>query len=233
MAHILSRPQYTAQPYDMKNFNPSTPQAKLTDICLRVFCDSEKLAVLLKDGQQSDIALQACGTPIIKLLLHLSNAIKNREGNFDLVVQRLDDLINLATEKFYAFPFKDVPACWRDLFRQASFLKVSALAVKQTWVQEGGNSNPNLKDQHLSGQQMDEMVTTIDMAFIMAGPPPSSESQEQIKSVFDLLQEIDMEIIHDSEETPPKKRRKIDDAALWQDRFPLSKTFDPPVSNPI
>jgi hypothetical protein len=235
MAHLLSRPQHTAQRFNVNSFNPSTPQAKLRNICLRVFCDSEKLAVLLDDGQQSDIALQACGSPIIKLLLHLSNAIKNREGNFDLVVQRLDDLINLAAEKFYAFPFKDVPACWRDLFRQASFLKVSALAVKQTWMQEGGNSSLNLnsKDQPLSWQQMDEMVMTIDMALIMAGPPPSSESQEQIKSVLDLLQEIEMESIHDSEETPPKKRRKIDDAALWQDRFPISKTFEPPVSNPI
>ena len=112
MAHLPSRPQHTAQRFNVKSFNPSTPQAKLSNICLRMFCDSEKLAVLLDDGQQSDIALQACGSPIIKLLLHLSNAIKNREGNFDLVVQRLDDLINLATEKFYAFPFKDVPACW-------------------------------------------------------------------------------------------------------------------------
>ncbi|PMD23294.1 Clavaminate synthase-like protein [Hyaloscypha hepaticicola] len=233
MAQPLCHPQHTAQRFDMEGFNSSTPQAKLTDTCLRVFCDSEKLAVLLNDGQQSDIALQACGTPIIKLLLHLSNAIKNREGNFDLAVQRLDDLINLATEKFYAFPFKDVPACWRDLFRRASFLKVSALAVKQTWLQEGGNSNLSLKDQHLSGQQMDEMVRTIDMALIMAGPPSSSDSQEQIKSVFDLLQEIYMDTIHDSKETPPNKRRKLDNAALWQDRFPTSKAFEPAVSSPI
>jgi hypothetical protein len=233
MAPPPSRPQHTAQRFDMEGFSSSTPQAKLIDTCLRVFCDSNKLAVLLNDEQQSSVALRACGIPIIKLLLHLSNAIKNREGNLDLVVQRLDDLINLATEKFYAFPFKDVPACWRDLFRQASFLKVSALAVKQTWTQEGGNPNLNLKDQPLSGQQMAEMVTAIDMALIMAGPPPSSDSQEQINSIFDLLQEIYMDTIRNSEETPPKKRRKLDDAALWQDEFPTSKAFEPPVSNTI
>jgi lysine-specific demethylase 8 len=214
----------------MERFNPSSPQGKLVDTCLRAFCDSDKLAGLLQDESETKTVLRACGSPIIKLLLHLSNAIKNREGDFDLVIQRLDDLIALATEKFYAFPFKDVPPCWRDLFREASFLKFSALAVKESWMQQNGN----LDLQTLSGEQMDEMVKTIDMALIMAGPPASSDSQEQIKSVFDHLQEIHMESIQAPEDYPLRKRRKLDEEnKLWQDGFPKSEAFEPPVSNPI
>jgi hypothetical protein len=214
----------------MERFNPSSPQGKLVDACLRAFCDSDKLAGLLQDESETKTVLRACGSPIIKLLLHLSNAIKNREGDFDLVIQRLDDLIALATEKFYAFPFKDVPPCWRDLFREASFLKFSALAVKESWMQQNGN----LDLQTLSGEQMDEMVKTIDMALIMAGPPASSDSQEQIKSVFDHLQEIHMESIQAPEDYPLRKRRKLDEEnKLWQDGFPKSEASEPLVSNPI
>ena len=214
----------------MERFNPSSPQGKLVDTCLRAFCDSDKLAGLLQDESETKTVLRACGSPIIKLLLHLSNTIKNREGDFDLVIQRLDDLIALATEKFYAFPFKDVPPCWRDLFRKASFLKFSALAVKKSWMQQNGN----LGLQPLSGEQMDEMVKTIDMALIMAGPPASSDSQEQVKSVFDHLQEIHMESIQAPEDYPLRKRRKLDEEnKLWQDGFPKSEAFEPPVSNPI
>jgi hypothetical protein len=224
----------TNQPLIMESFNHSSPQGRLIDTCLRVFCDSEKLTGLLHDESESKIALRSCGTPVIRLLLRLSDAIKKREGDFDLVVRRLEDLIALATEKFYAFPFKDVPPCWRDLFREASFLKVSALVVKGMWIQGGYNSDFDPKDQTLSGEQMDETVKTIDMALIMAGPPPSSDSQEQIKLVFDLLQEIHMKSIQISEDDPPKKRRKLDDdSGVWEDRFPKSRASQLPVSNPI
>jgi lysine-specific demethylase 8 len=81
---------------------------------------------------------------------------------------------------------------------------------------------------------MDEMVKTIDMALIMAGPPASSDNQEQIKSVFDHLQEIHMESIQAPEDCPLRKRRKLDEENnLWQDGFPKSEAFEPPVSNPI
>ncbi|KAE9363624.1 Clavaminate synthase-like protein [Stipitochalara longipes BDJ] len=211
----------------MEKFSQSSLQGKLMDTCLRVFCDSENLTKLLHDQTESMVALRACGSPILKLLLHLSNAIKNREGHFDLVLQRLDDLIALATEKFYAFPFKDVPPCWRDLFREASFLKISALAVKGIWT----HLNGNLDIRPLSEEQIDEMVKIIDMALIMAGPPPSSDSQEQITSVFDLLQEIHMESMQVPKEHPPRKRRRVDeDTGVWQDRFPTSEAFEPPVS---
>jgi len=81
---------------------------------------------------------------------------------------------------------------------------------------------------------MDEMVKTIDMALIMAGPLASSDSQEQIKSVFEFLQEIHIESIQAPEDYPLRKRRKLDkENNLWQDGFPKSEAFEPPASNPI
>jgi len=224
----MTRP--ASQTSEMDSLNHSPPQGKLVDTCLRVFCDSEKLAGLVHSQTKSKIELRACGNPVLKLLLHLSNAIKNREGDFDLVVQRLDDLIALATEKFYAFPFKDVPPCWRDLFREASLLKFSALAVKGMWV----HRNESFDLRTPSEEQMDEMVKTIDMALIMAGPPPSSDGQEQITSVFDLLQEIHEESIQLPKHDSPRKRRKVDgDTGVWHDRFPTSGVFEPSVLKPI
>ncbi len=218
---------------NMESLDHSPTHRKLIDTCIDVFCNSDKLAGLLNDESESKIALRACDSPIIRLLLHLSNTIKSREGDFDLVIQRLDDLIALATEKFYAFPFKDVPPCWRDLFREASFLKFSALAVSGMWIRRNRILNSQPQYQSLSGQQMDEMVKTIDMALIMAGPP-SSNCQEQVKLVLDILQDMHVESIQISEEYPPKKRRRLDEqSGLWQDRFPTSESFKPPVSNSI
>lgn len=229
MGAFLPRAAHACQIFNMKNLNHSSAYRKLVDTCLKVFCDSDKLAGLLLEQSESTSALQACGSPILKLLLHLSNAIKDREGDFDLLVKRLDDLIALATEKFYAFPFKDVPPCWRDLFREASFLKFAALAVKGTWQRR----NEKFDVQPLTEEQMDEMVKTIDMALIMAGPP-SIDSQEQITYVFDLLQDIHMDSIQLSEDHPPRKRRKVNgETGVWQDQFPTSKVFELPVLKPI
>jgi Cupin-like domain len=215
---------------DMENFSHSSPQGRLIDICLRAFCDSEKLDGLLHGESESKGELRACGSPIIELLLHLSNAIKNREGDFNLIVQRLDELITLATEKFYAFPFRDVPPCWRELFREASFQKFTALAVRESWMQQNGH----LDFQPLSGALMDEMVKTVDMALIMAGPPPSNDDQELLKLVFDLLQEIHVKSVEVPQYLPPRKRQKLgEEDRRWQDRFPTSEAFKPPVSNPI
>ena len=214
----------------MEILNNSSTQGKLIDTCLRVFCDSAKLGRLLHNQSESTSELSACGSPILKLLLHLSDAIKNREGNLELILQRLDDLIALATEKFYAFPFKDVPQCWRDLFQEASLLKLTALAVKGVW--QCGNSNVDVPP--LSDEQMDNMVKTIDMALIMAGPPPSSASQEQITIVFEILQDIHMESNGTPNDHLPRKRRKVNgETRVWQDQFPTSDAFKPPVLKPI
>ncbi|PBP27117.1 jumonji domain containing 5 [Diplocarpon rosae] len=151
-------------------------------------------------------------------------------GNFELVVQRLEDLIALATEKFYAFPFQDVPLFWRHLFRVGSLLKLSASAVKGIWgeqVEVGGSS---LRIPAVNSNQIDEMVKIIDMALIMAGPPKCSDAQAAVTQVLGLLQDI-----HTSHsDIPPAKKRNFETYSKeWVDGFPESFAFNPPVSHPI
>ncbi|PVH81027.1 Clavaminate synthase-like protein [Cadophora sp. DSE1049] len=212
----------------------------LINICMRSFCDSPRLIRLLSNrsdqqigARSRDDALQQCGQPILSLLLHLNKLIKDQVGDYHFVIQRLDDMISLATEKFYAFPFKDVPPCWQQLFREASLLKFSALAVRKIW--EGidrvpkGEQTPSLEN-----SQLDEMVYVLDMALIMAGPPDSEQAQAEITKVFDLLQEMHVSPTERHADGPPPKRPKLEaDDRKACDRFPVCSSLVPPVVNAI
>ncbi|KAF8849277.1 Clavaminate synthase-like protein [Acephala macrosclerotiorum] len=174
--------------------------------------------------------LLECGKPVIKLLVQVAGIIQSCKGDFYLVIARLEDLIALATEKLYAFPFKDVPACWRALFREASVLKVSALSVKAVWIQNSAEQ----KASHacLSESELDEIVKTIDMALIMAGPPSSDAGQAEISTLFRLLQDINDASHHLGE--PAAKRQKLSsDSRAYQDTFPKTTVFTPPISRPL
>lgn len=158
-----------------------------------------------------------------------------------MVIKRLEDLIEVANEKFYAFPFKDVPACWRALYREASLLKIAALAFTCLVEGEFGQEEElNRGDLSLDRQMMDEMVETIDMSLIMAGPPSSPEGLEKIEAILQTLQDIEnLTTIRDSKGRPakrPAKRQKLEylsDDRSWEDRFPFRPAFIPPVSLPI
>jgi hypothetical protein len=220
---------------------PLSPEQNLINTCIGSFCDSKRYEDLLSGSSDPasissrDInTLFHCGNPILKLLLRVSNIITSRHGDYGLAMKRLDDLIALANEKFYAYPFKDVPACWRELFREASLLKVSALTVKDIWGESKESEREPAEAPSLDGDRIDEMVKTIDMALIMAGPPISNVMRERVNDVLDLLQEIHMRSIQNDEGQPVSKRRKLDIvSSSGKDHFPSSSPFMPPVSNPI
>ncbi|KUJ17197.1 Clavaminate synthase-like protein [Mollisia scopiformis] len=155
------------------------------------------------------VTVNKCGKPILKLLLQLASQIHDQTRDFDLIITRLDDLIALATEKFYAFPFKDVPPCWRILFREASMLRVSLGPLQREEI-------------------LDEIVKTIDMALIMTGPPPSETGQAEVETLFNLLQDINDARSEFEHEERPIKRQK-----LGEDTFPGTTSFIPPVSRPV
>jgi lysine-specific demethylase 8 len=209
---------------------------QLITTALDAFCHPEKYQTLLDSSHLAaatdEEILRHCGKPILSLLQKLSHAIKDRDGDYNLVVQRLDDLIALANEKFYAFPFKDVPACWRALFREASLLKFSALAVKDSWGMNNRESRESSQSSNPSTSTIDQMVKTVDMALIMAGPPSSPDLQEKIDAVLAMLQDIDISSIKDETSGTPAKRQKLDSSLdPWRDRFPLTRAFIPAVSS--
>ena len=157
------------------------------------------------------------------------------------MLKLLEDLIEIAREKFYAFPFADVPACWRDLFREASFMKVAALAIRRGpgkvidtifWEEAHGISVK------LTEPVLSEMVRTIDTALIMAGPPTEISTKDAVNRILDLLQKSysDFYEAHHGESANHRlKRLKIAKvpAEIEHDYFPASSTFNPAITCPI
>ncbi|KAH8646954.1 hypothetical protein BGZ60DRAFT_391596 [Tricladium varicosporioides] len=223
---------------DQEDPPPRSYEEELIQLCLGSFCDPGVFQFSLDSNHilppVDESNVKSCGPAILGLLLTLCKGIKDQSLVHDLVIQRLDDLRSLAKEKFYAFPFKEVPACWRELYRYASLLKVSALAAK-AW---GQLKAPKVTVdsaflQRTDGASIDEIVQTIDMALIMAGPP-SNDKMESLNRAFDILQKIDnkSEKLFSSKTTPEEvetrhnKRQK-------RDRFSTLCTFVPPISKPV
>ena len=104
-----------------------------------------------------------------------------------------DAAVSLAHEKLHAWPYKDVPVCWRRLYEEASVWKAKAIVDEQTVhlrktpaleLQQGQKRNrdgkPILKaelavacDVGLGGLNdwLSAVVHTLDMALILTGGP--------------------------------------------------------------
>jgi len=170
-------------------------------------------------------SLLGCGAPILQLLFRLCTSARVQDSfvEYSHIVHRLDDLVIIAKEKCYAFPYKDVPFCWTELFRYASFLKATVLAMEGTWgateymLQQ--NANPILQHVEfpaLKEKTLDGMVEAIDMALIMAGPPPDEGVQMNIDKILRLLERAHDDIISvpSRDDPSPSKRQRLDDARL-------------------
>ncbi|MCJ1381377.1 hypothetical protein MMC17_004487 [Xylographa soralifera] len=120
-----------------------------------------------------------------------------------------EHLIHLANAKLHVFPFKDVDACWRRLYTDASIAK-AVLAIQA----------------HLSGGEetregtawLDDVVRALDMALIMTGAPLR---EGMVEDLFSHLEEF---MRHDG---PRRKRRKIESS------FPVMHARCPEIVFPI
>ncbi|QSZ29187.1 hypothetical protein DSL72_003698 [Monilinia vaccinii-corymbosi] len=248
---------------DIKAFT-TTNEQDLIDLCLQTFCSPSRTRIPAatraethftsspspSDDTRTSQVLARCGSPIITLLSRLSKCIRTHPGPHKLNLQRLDDLLALAKEKFYAFPFKDVPECWRALYLEASLLKFSAIASRTRRASMVDEETGAARELHLTRDEaLDRMVETMDMALIMVGAPASESLRRAIDRAMDLLQKIHEEMSHESPspQQGPTKRRKMSAAAAAdgvgsfseptipsnQDRFSTFSIPPPPLSNPI
>jgi Cupin-like domain len=99
--------------------------------------------IFITDGANS--GLSGCGPSPVDLLLR---AIQSLSESNSRSIAFTGSLIELATDKFYAYPYEKVPKCWHRLFSDASLVRVVA--------------------QKRLGQYV-LAVNTIDKALIMAG----------------------------------------------------------------
>lgn len=129
--------------------------------------------------------------------------------NEPLVLKRLDDLISISYARFYAYLYKDLPLCWRQLYTDAAILKFSFLVLlflsplqngrQQPDEMAGGNTShatclppaqgrPWLGNTESAGLRLDEMIKTLDLALILAGAGGHARGRVWIDQAFVLLE---------------------------------------------
>ncbi|KAK4032498.1 hypothetical protein C8A01DRAFT_20431 [Parachaetomium inaequale] len=206
---------------------------------------SECAAALDEDGVFSGLA--GCGEPLVQLLrrqamqllrLHqnggftASSPEPEREKGKALLLRRLDDVISASYAKFYAYLFKELPACWRQLYTDASILKFALLYL--SWPVALGEQY----DTAAAERPLDDMIKTLDLAIILAGAAGERRGRRWIDRAFVLLEEVWQASanppITESPDKRPSKRPKTS-TEPWHDApsFSSHEPFTPPVTHPI
>ena len=176
---------------------------------------------------------------------HLSKLLKNPSPSdpladcpasvLSILATHPASLIRLAHSKLYAWPYAEVPACWRRLFADASIVHAIRLIQQRSdagGVREVEANRPDGEDgeakqeaQKESGHGstkaddwIQEVVRLLDTAIIMAGAENRHEMIESILQALQCyLQEQQFEI-----DGPIVKRRKKDPSQhRHNDRFPI------------
>ncbi|KAK7750498.1 hypothetical protein SLS62_007577 [Diatrype stigma] len=174
-----------------------------------------------------------------------------------LVLKRLDDLISIAYAKFYAFLFKDLPVCWRQLYTDASILKFCFTLLYTPYVgrhtyhlrdlRESRSSSGHKPSVVLSPPPCDlgELVKILDLAIILAGAAGEQRGRRWIDQALGELQRAWVEV--DGENGLPlidrsPKRLKLStglnshDGLGLEERygttFATHEPFTPPVKHP-
>lgn len=164
-----------------------------------------------------------------------------------LLLRRLDDLIATSYSRFYAYLFKDLPVCWRQLYTDASILKFALQYL--SWPLAGASAASE-QDRAATEPVLNEMVRTLDLAVILAGAAGEQRGRPWINKAFSLLEQV-WQSSFIEEQTPleprPSKRPRTSDAPVittstttttinpWQDTpsFSRHEPFTPPVKYPI
>lgn len=179
------------------------------------------LSTLLQKPQPGD-SLAECPAPVLSLL--------GTHPGF---------LIRLARSKLYAWPYAQVPACWRRLFSDASI--VHAIRLIQLRIVESDACKievfkPDREDEETekAADWVQEAVNILDMAIIMAG---AEGRRDMIESILQTLQRHIKEQ-QTEEREPNAKRRKLDSSEhqyneRFSDQYNKSTGNLPLIEHPI
>ncbi|KAL2177145.1 uncharacterized protein P884DRAFT_285291 [Thermothelomyces heterothallicus CBS 202.75] len=211
---------------------------------------ASECAQILEDDSihHSSRGLAACGEPLVQLLgrqaSQLLSLSKGEDGR-TLLLRRLDDLISVAYSKFYAYLFKELPTCWRQLYTDASILKFALLYI--SWPV----TDASLRGQYdvaAAEKELDDMIKALDLAIILAGAAGDRRGRQWINRAFALLEEVWQAASPESAARPPpspplderpQKRPKTSAQSPppnpWQDApsFSSYEPFTPPVTRPV
>ncbi|KAI9792370.1 MAG: hypothetical protein M1833_001102 [Piccolia ochrophora] len=109
--------------------------------------------IIIQDLHRPTDSIHTCGASVIRLLDCCARNVASMP-----LPHRVDDLVQLGHDKLHAFPFADVPLCWRRLYTDASILKAIA----------------------------DDATEPLDLAIILAGAPERREHIDNIFSDLEI-----------------------------------------------
>ena len=168
---------------------------------------------------------------------------------YSLALKRLEDIASIAYSKFYAYLFKDLPVCWRQLYTDARILKFCLLLLRSPSAARDGSDGGGSPDG--AHDCLDELVKTLDLALILAGAAGEHRGRRWVDEALQLLhaiwlaESVGQETDGDSvDQDRPSKRAKLveshvkprphdDDDDNRRKIFSTSEPFTPPVTHPI
>ncbi|KAJ9610303.1 hypothetical protein H2200_005080 [Cladophialophora chaetospira] len=145
------------------------------------------------------------------------------EGAEYNILNQADKLFILADNKLHTFPFKDVRSCWFRLYTDASIAKAMHLV---------GHNTSSKQISRSCIDHLDEIVSILDMALIMAG---GLGREAMIHDIMTQLRSVSEgeENLNDR----PAERRRVDkisiDETIVNDVLPTDTVSVPSVQRPV
>ncbi|OCK84098.1 jumonji domain-containing 5 [Lepidopterella palustris CBS 459.81] len=121
------------------------------------------------------------------------------QAALSILPARPDACIRLAHEKLHAYPYKDVPTCWRRLYTEGSLWKILQILKKQ------------------QGDWVTEVIRILDMALILTG---GFGRKELIEKIFNTLSKIISASQTKELSNRPSKRQKLENNCLEHNLTP-------------
>ncbi|KAL7276785.1 hypothetical protein RUND412_000209 [Rhizina undulata] len=175
------------------------------------------ISLIDHDLNQPNSSIKPCGPGFYELLHTLIQTFKST-GNLDSadasilhsIAKRCDDLLRLCNDKFYSYPYKDVPAYWRRAYTDAALLKAACGIGELISEARTGDG---------------EIVRCLDMVLIMAGAPGR---EELVGGLLEALGEHEKELAGEEIATGNKRWKVRFEQDLIPDGGP-----DPDIKFPI
>ncbi|KAI0111855.1 Clavaminate synthase-like protein [Daldinia grandis] len=141
-----------------------------------------------------------------------------------LSLERLSDLVSISYSKFYAFLFKDLPICWRQLYTDASILKFCLILLWTPCIYDHATEGIKTSREQVdkAGRQITQLVKLLDFTLILAGAAGEQRGRKWVDKAIKLLQDVWNEL-------------GIDTGAQDETNviFSTIEPFTPPVKRPI
>ncbi|KAL7627597.1 hypothetical protein AAE478_001790 [Parahypoxylon ruwenzoriense] len=242
----------------------SSSAEQLLEFCAAAISSiqSECNSVISADIPSTEHSLAGCGLALVDLLSRQAaqldiyyRDLRSATGGVaeispekpSLISRRLEDILSISYSRFYAFLFRDLPTCWRQLYTDASILKFCLNFLWSPYVY--GHTAPRSKAH--SGQsdgrsyELGELVKILDLALILAGAAGKQRGRNWINKSFELLHAVWVDATSPDDMLTlgqPVKRKKPDQAPdsvssnggiETEDMFSVIEPFTPPVRQPI